>query len=204
MKNRDAASRAIGIVDRMNHVGAFDLRVLDSVAERARDGERVKVQKIFLGKFVHDGVDTARLVQVLHVMSACGAELRYIRRPRRNFVEKISGEFDTAFVGNRREVQNRIRRASVKMSRGQIFLSSKSMMTLPARLARMSLSPVYAAGIVPLPGRAMPNTSLKQFIVFAVNSPAQEPQLGQACASRSVISSCVILPAANLPAASKA
>ena len=92
----------------------------------------------------------------------------------------------------------------VKISRGQMFFSISSMMTAPARLARINLSPVYAAGIVPLPGRAMPNASLRQFIVLAVNNPAHEPQLGHACASRSVISSEVILPAANLPAASNA
>ena len=35
------------------------------------------------------------------------------------------------------------------------------------------------AGIVPLPGSAMPSTSVRQFMELAVNMPEQEPQVGQ-------------------------
>ena len=38
---------------------------------------------------------------------------------------------------------------------------------------------------VPLPGSAMPSTSLRQFIEFAVNMPEQEPQVGHARRSSS-------------------
>ena len=75
---------------------------------------------------------------------------------------------------------------------------------VPAILASRRRSPVYGAGIVPFPGSPMPSTSVKEFMVFAVKSPAQEPQLGQACSSIAVISSASILPAANMPAASNA
>ena len=91
----------------------------------------------------------------------------------------------------------------VMMSRGQIFFLTRSMTTAPARFASRRRAPVWAAGLVPLPGSPMPRASVREFIVFAVKSPAQEPQLGQAWASRSAISSALILPAANLPAASK-
>lgn len=33
--------------------------------------------------------------------------------------------------------------------------------------------------MVPLPGRARPMASVRQFIELAVNMPAQEPQVGQ-------------------------
>ena len=92
---------------------------------------------------------------------------------------------------------------NVKISRGKIFFFNKFITTLPARFAKIRRAPLYAAGIVPLPASAIPNASLKQFIVLAVKSPAQLPQLGQAFFSSSVISSSVILPAANFPAASK-
>ena len=49
----------------------------------------------------------------------------------------------------------------------------------------------------------MPRTSVKLFIVFAVKSPAQEPQLGHACSSSSSMTLSSMSPAANLPAASK-
>ena len=40
------------------------------------------------------------------------------------------------------------------------------------------------ARIVPLPGRARPKTSIKQFIELAVNIPEHEPQVGQAFFSK--------------------
>jgi hypothetical protein len=49
----------------------------------------------------------------------------------------------------------------------------------PLSLARINLSE-YTAGIVPLPGRAIPKISVIQFMELAVNMPAQEPQVGQA------------------------
>ena len=112
MQNRNAARRPIRIVDRVNDIGAGNLRVLNPVAKRTRNRQRVKVQKIFLRKFVHDGVNPARLVKVLHMVLACGAELCNIRRPRRNFIKQRRGDFNSAFVGNRRQMQNGIRRAA--------------------------------------------------------------------------------------------
>src|SRR5690554_2194822 len=49
----------------------------------------------------------------------------------------------------------------------------------------------------------MPSASLTQFMLLAVNIPAQEPQDGQALFSISVSSSKVILPAFNAPMPSK-
>src|SRR5690625_5949481 len=57
-----------------------------------------------------------------------------------------------------------------------------------------SLRLSLVATIVPLPGSATPNISIKQFIEFAVNIPEQEPHVGQALFSRSNNSSADICP----------
>ena len=97
-------------------------------------------------------------------------------------------------------------RAFLKPSRVIICLavipfSSISITCIPACLASAILRPLIA-GIVPLPGRPRPKTSVRQFIEFAVNIPEQEPQPGQAAYSNSL--SCVsdILPAEKVPTAS--
>ena len=54
---------------------------------------------------------------------------------------------------------------------------------MPACLARRMRSE-YTAGMVPLPGSAMPRASQRQFMELAVNMPEQLPQVGQAVSSR--------------------
>ena len=72
--------------------------------------------------------------------------------------------------------------AGVIISLGRIFLRISSMTCIPACLASRSRAD-SAPGIVPLPGRAMPMASVRQFIEFAVYMPEQEPQEGQAFSS---------------------
>ena len=72
---------------------------------------------------------------------------------------------------------------------------------MPACFAKRNRS-AYTAGIVPLPGSAMPIASLRQDMEFAVNMPEQEPQPGQALFSQKSSSSCVAFPALNAPTAS--
>ena len=57
--------------------------------------------------------------------------------------------------------------------------------------------------MVPLPGRPMPKTSVRQFMVLAVNRPEQEPQPGQAQCSISLNWQASIWPDSKRPAASK-
>lgn len=57
-----------------------------------------------------------------------------------------------------------------------------STMRVPASV-KSFLRSTWVARVVPLPGRARPMASFRQFIEFAVNMPAQEPQVGQAFAS---------------------
>ena len=91
--------------------------------------------------------------------------------------------------------------SSVMMSRGLMSFSSSSIIFMPACFASRILSE-YTAGIVPLPRKPMPRTSVRQFIEFAVYMPEHEPQLGQALFSYSSSSSRVILPELYEPTAS--
>ena len=58
--------------------------------------------------------------------------------------------------------------------------------------------------MVPLPGRAIPMASARQFILLAVNIPEQLPQVGHAACSISRSSSAVIWPDWRLAPATKA
>ena len=69
--------------------------------------------------------------------------------------------------------------AAVIMSRGRMFFSTSSMIFMPACLASRSRAD-HTAGMVPLPRRAMPMASVRQFMELAVYMPEQEPQVGQA------------------------
>jgi len=66
----------------------------------------------------------------------------------------------------------------------------------------MRMRSAYTAGTVPLPGKPIPRASVRQFIEFAVNMPAQEPQPGQALSSIRASSLASILPAFRAPTAS--
>ena len=78
---------------------------------------------------------------------------------------------------------------------------TRATMAFPEVFASLIRS-AWTAGMVPLPGSAIPKASLRQFIEFAVNMPAQEPAPGQAQPSSSVSSCSLIEPAATLPTAS--
>ena len=73
---------------------------------------------------------------------------------------------------------------------------------MPAALARRTRAAI-TAGMVPLPGRAMPSASDRQFIELAVNMPEQEPHEGQASLSTQRSPSSSSLPALKAPTASK-
>ena len=75
------------------------------------------------------------------------------------------------------------------------------MTAAPAALASR-IRPASTAGMVPFPGRAMPSASARQFMLLAVNMPAQEPQPGQARSSISRSSPSLSRPSLNVPTAS--
>ena len=91
--------------------------------------------------------------------------------------------------------------AGVIMARAVIPLSNISITCIPARFARAMRRPV-TAGIVPFPGSPRPSTSVRQFMLFAVNIPEHAPQPGQARSSSSLSCASSIFPAATAPTAS--
>ena len=74
----------------------------------------------------------------------------------------------------------------------------RSMTAIPACFASAILAPV-TAGIVPFPGRPRPRTSVRQFMLFAVNIPEQDPHPGHAMCSISLSCASVIFPLATAP-----
>ncbi len=80
---------------------------------------------------------------------------------------------------------------AVIISLGLICFLTRFIIALPAWLANCFLAP-YPMGIVPLPGKAIPKASDRQFIEFAVNKPEQLPAVGHAQFSNSVNSSSLI------------
>ena len=91
--------------------------------------------------------------------------------------------------------------AGVRMSRGRTLFSSSFMTAAPVSFASTSRAE-RTAGMVPLPGSAMPSASNRQFMEFAVNMPEHDPHEGQAAHSKRVSSSSSILPAVYAPTAS--
>ena len=73
---------------------------------------------------------------------------------------------------------------------------------IPAFFANLSLSE-NTAGTVPFPGSPIPSASVKQFIVFAVYIPEQDPHVGHAKSSTKFNSFFVILPCSYSPTYSK-
>ena len=68
--------------------------------------------------------------------------------------------------------------AGVRMSRGRTPSRTRPMMRMPACFASC-VRAAYTAGMVPLPGSAMPMASHRQFMLLAVYMPEQLPQPGQ-------------------------
>ena len=76
-----------------------------------------------------------------------------------------------------------------------------STMRSAAASNRSSLA-AWVATTVPLPGRARPRASLRQFMELAVNMPEQEPQVGQALRSTSARSTSLTWSSAAMTMAS--
>ncbi len=95
-----------------------------------------------------------------------------------------------------------LKAAAVIIACGRISCSNRRITCMPACLASRR-RPESTAATVPLPGKAIPKTSERQFMELAVNIPEQLPQVGQAFCSIASNSACVSLPAAKAPEASK-
>ncbi len=90
---------------------------------------------------------------------------------------------------------------SLIMSLGFTFFSTRSMMAMPACFASIILL-LDTAGMVPFPGSPIPIASQRQFMLFAVYIPEQEPQPGHTFSSNARSPSSSIIPAFREPTAS--
>ena len=90
----------------------------------------------------------------------------------------------------------------VTIFRGVRSESMRLMIWAAARRASCSRSPDWARA-EPLKGSARPSTSMRQFMLLAVNIPLQEPQVGQPWSSSSLRRVRLILPAFTAPTPSK-
>ena len=79
--------------------------------------------------------------------------------------------------------------------------STRFMIAIPACLASL-IRPLSTAGIVPLPGSAIPTASARQFMLFAVYMPEHDPQPGQTFSSYSRSSASSMMSAFLAPTAS--
>ena len=84
--------------------------------------------------------------------------------------------------------------AAVMMSLGFMSASTSFMIFMPVSLAKRILAE-YGAGMVPLPGRAIPMASVRQFMEFAVYMPEQDPHDGHAFSTYVCTASSSIVPA---------
>ena len=94
-----------------------------------------------------------------------------------------------------------LKESLVIIARAVIPLLYNSITCIPACFASAKRRPC-TAGIVPFPGRPKPKTSVKQFMLLAVNMPEQAPQPGQATCSSSRNWAAFIFPAERPPTAS--
>ena len=84
----------------------------NTLTHRARNRQRIQVQQVLLRELLHDSRNSARLVQILHMMRSCRAQLRNIRRTSADLIEERRRELDPCLVRDRSEVQYRVRRAT--------------------------------------------------------------------------------------------
>ncbi len=81
---------------------------------------------------------------------------------------------------------------------GVIPFFKRVIIFIPASLAKRVRAAI-TAGMVPLPGSPIPIASVRQFMEFAVNIPAQEPHVGHALSSISASACTSILPDLTAP-----
>ena len=159
----------------------------------AGDGRDRAVDEPGLAQPVQDGHDPARPVKVLHVLGARGRQLDQVGCAVGNLVEGLKLELDAGLVGDGHEVQHRVGRAAQRGVHGQRVARGwprvrnrravqpfRTTSTAAAPVCRARISRAEnGAGMVASPGSARPRVSVTQPIELAVNSPAQEPQVGQ-------------------------
>ena len=211
-QDRQPAAFAVRVLQRPDARLVQALRALHVLQQRlARHRLRAGVQDARpLGQLPQDRGDAAGPVHVLDVVARRRRHLADVRHALGDLVDPLQrystpASWAMARVCSTVLVEPPIAMSStnalsiasaVTMSRG---LRSRSIRlsscrgAAPALRADHPARPGSTARIVPLPGRAMPSASHRQFIELAVNMPEHEPHVGQPDCSSSLSSGVVDL-----------
>ena len=154
-------------------------------------------------QLAQDRRDAARPVHVLQVVGAARRDLAQARHPAGQLVDLLEPEVHPGLVRRGEQVQDRVRRpAHGHVQRHRVLervpagdragstetspSGSTAWLSSAIKAPARSNSPRRAecvASVLPLPGRARPIASVRQFIELAVNMPEHEPHVGQADSS---------------------
>ena len=90
LEHRDTARFAVRIFHGANDLGIqIDTACNVLTHGPTRDGHAVRMEKVLFGQLVHDRIDTARLVQILHIGAACGGEMAEVGRDGADLIGNI-------------------------------------------------------------------------------------------------------------------
>ena len=171
-----------------------------------------------------NGMDAAGVVHVLDVIAAARRDATDVGRLPAELVDPLDVVGDARLARDGQHVQHRVRAAAhghvedhrvVDRVVGDDFAGQQPVARAhaaelqhhgddPLGGARKSLlRSALVASSVPLAGRAMPRASQRQFMLLAVNMPAQEPHVGQPARSRARSPAADIFPSCLAAAPTK-
>ena len=82
-------------------------------------GHQIQIQKSLLVQLIHDGIDTAGFVKVLHVGGTCGCQMAEVGSPVGNFVGDFHVDLHTCLVGDGGKMQHGVGGASESHVHGE-------------------------------------------------------------------------------------
>jgi hypothetical protein len=174
-------------------------------------------------QLTQNGHDAAGAVHVFNVvLVGIGCYLAQLRHDLGHAVDVGHGEVDFGFLRNGQDVQNGVGGAAHgNVQRNGVFKRLEApgtrqhaaVVLLVITLAQLHCQASGAleqvargrqcvATTVPLPGKARPSASVRQFMELAVNMPEHDPQVGQAERSTSARSASDTLSSAAITMAS--
>ena len=108
-KDSQPARFAVRIVHRTDNFGIPVECIFNIFTDRlSGHGHAVEVQKPEFGQLVHDSINPARLVQLIHIGMACRGEVAQVRCLCGIFICQAHVQFKTDLMGDGRKVQHRI------------------------------------------------------------------------------------------------
>ena len=110
---------------------AVDHRLLGDVIRRLA-ARRDAILEVPAQAF-HDGRNAAGRIEVFHHHVAGGPEIREVRRPAADFVEKFQRQLDASLVRDRRNMEDRVRRAAQRHVHGDAVREGRARQDMARR-----------------------------------------------------------------------